>query len=158
MNNYYFYNLLCWTFLGDTKDQIINTVKHYNSKFNAGIDIPLDSEITQPLSIEIICVLPLFNPNHFFEANVIDNVFFRINANAFHHVQELAFYYETLKQGDLYELNTAGFGGYFVPEAVVKALKEYDWKKHEKQVRAWLLERYQVLSDAEKKGFFHRLK
>ncbi len=116
-------------------------------------------EFGKSREINITAAFPMAQMNANISAEVRKKVFFHVNANAFDYVQQVAQSYEELKRGDLYKFQSLpAFGLWFLPEYIMQGLREYDWKKHETQVRSWLNTREEVLSELEREGVFTRVR
>ncbi|MFH0752252.1 MAG: hypothetical protein V1914_01510 [archaeon] len=141
--------------IGTDAKQIIRTLEYYrNERGQTNFDIPSESDISEVTRLEIECAFPLLSQNHFIEAKLEEKVSFFVNANAFSYIQALALSYEQLKRGDLYkfEPGLSTLGLYFLPENIMKGLKDYDWSQHKAQVEDWLQVRSKVLNDMRTKG------
>lgn len=141
-------------FIGTEKEQIINTLGYYKNQRSHDIVIPSESEISEINGLKIQCIFPIYYPQHFFEID-IDDIIFRINANAFGYVYGTAQMYHELRRGDLYKFSPGLINGnlsgpialYYLPESIMRGLKEHDWDQHKNQVAEWLGFREGALND-----------
>jgi len=145
-------------FIGTTPSQIVNTVNYYRNERGQDIAMPAKGEIIRLDEINITACFPLAKVDHNIEARVKPNVIFWVNANAFDYVQQVAANYEELKRGDLYKFQTLRlFGLFFLPEDIMKAVRKYDWKKHQTQIDEWMGVRKADLQEAERRGILRRI-
>lgn len=159
--SYVFYHVpdTLTTFIGNEKSQIVNTLEHYKARGREKIAIPEIEKIRRLDSAEIGCALPILKPEHFFKVKLDEVISFDINANAFNYIQLVANRYEELKRGDLFKFDTGlpnVFGLFFLPENVMKGLKNYDWKQYEKQVDEWMGIRNKMLDGCDRVVSFNR--
>lgn len=147
-------------FIGDTKREILETLNYYrNERGQKDFDIPNENVISSVERFVVNCAFPLLHKDHFIEAEVCKGAIFDINANALDYVKGVGQNYEPFKRGSLFKFQTLDlFGLFFLPESVMKGLRDYDWKPHEEQVREWMLEREGVLNEAESRGHLARVR
>jgi len=148
-------------FIGTEKDQIINTISYYkNERGQDEVQLPSLDEIIKLNEINIDVAFPMLKIDHCISAEVRDNVFFHVNVNAFVYIQHISRQYECFKRGDLYKFKAGApvFGLWFLPEYIMKGIKEYDWLQHKQQMGEWMENREKVMNDLEKKGVIARPK
>ncbi len=159
---YFDYNIPnSWSrFIGDTKKEILETLDYYrNERGQRDFDIPNEDVISNVKKFAVNCAFPLLNVNHFIEAEICKGAIFSINANALNYVKNVGQNYETFKRGSLFKFQTLdSFGLFFLPESVMKGLRDYNWKPHEEQVRKWMLERERVLNEGARRGHLTRIR
>lgn len=146
--------------IGTEKEQIVNTLSYYKHQRGQGeIVLPSLEDIFNLGEINITSGFPMAQVDANISAEVRENVYFHVNANAFSWIQNVAQDYEKLKRADLYKFQTLPlFGLWFLPKDIMQGIREYDWKQHEAQVQSWLTNREIVLNDLEQKGAIVRVK
>ncbi|MFH1456126.1 MAG: hypothetical protein ABIF40_04195 [archaeon] len=154
MSKYYAYlekNSLV-NFVGNTKDQILNTLQYYKEDRNVSeLEIPCSDEIKRVHSsnpIVIRCVQPC-SIETYIDVKINENIHFKVNPGMYIDVITQAANYQLVKRGDLYKFDS-GLGPWkiwLLSEDVMQSLNDYDWEQHQKFVE-------EILSINEKG--FHR--
>jgi hypothetical protein len=143
------------SFIGTEKAQIINTIRYYRDERGEDrLKIPSESEIKNLERSVINCAFPLLVPEHYITAEVRPNVTFEVNANFYERMRKLSQGYEHLKRGDLYKFDP-GLGLFFLPEYIMKGIKDYDWKQHEEQIKAWMDDRSSFIGEKVREGVLY---
>ena len=134
---------------GEKKEEILETMRYYflERRHEQEKDMPSEESINESIievpKLKIECFWPVFHVNHFLEAKVMDDTIVSVNTNALEHVLGQLKRSDELKRGQLYKFspgqyfNPGMFPYVFLPEKVMKAMKEYNWAQHNEQLREW---------------------
>ena len=145
--------------IGAEKQEIINTLRYYrDDRGQRNFDIPREQDLLELGDVHVTCGLAILHKDHFIDAEVEDNVYFHVNANAFEYVQSQVRDYEGLRRGDLYKFipGVDIFGLFFLPESIMKSLKEHDWEQYREQIDSWTRVREDALDGLERDGHLIR--
>lgn len=161
---YFGYKFDLFLLVGTDSRQIIDTMGYYRNVRGKDVAVPSEPDIFDVGKLEIECMFSMYCPHHFIDVSVSDSLSFRINANAFGYVRDVAQHYGELKRGSLYKfapplLNVSPFGPialYYLPESVMRGLKDHDWGQHNEQIKEWLGGRESVLDDMLDSGLLER--
>ncbi len=144
-------------FVGNNKEQIKQTVKHYADRGDQKeLVVPTEREILELQGdINVTVALTMAHVDHNVSARVRPRAVFHVNANAIDYVQRVASDYEKLKRGDLFkfEPGLSALGLYFLPEDVMQGLRSYDWSQHQSQIEKWLTQRDVAITEGRRRGF-----
>ena len=136
--------------IGTDKKHIISTLMNY------ALPIPPEEDMHQLAKVSIMCALGYPVTSYFLEAEIKDGVLFRVHANAFKYIKEIAEDFEDLKRGDLYKFDTGrrDYGLLFLPEYIMQGLRDYDWNRHKEQVDEWMEGEQEARPEEVKTGQF----
>jgi len=126
-------------FVGNTKDQIINTLQYYKEDRGVSkLEIPCSDEIKRVNSsnpIVIRCVQPC-SIETYIGVKINENIHFKVNPGMYIDVITQAANYQLVKRGDLYKFDS-GLGPWkiwLLSEDIIQSLNDYDWEQHQKFV------------------------
>ena len=149
--------------VGNDKDQIINTIDYYRNQRGSKIGAASVEDMFDVDSLRIECVFSMCCIDHFINLEV-DDVKFRINANAFSYVKSKVLDYSKLRRGEMYKFSPGLMSGgpyglvslYYLPENVMRGLKDHDWSVHDKQIESWISSREKLLDGMVNTGGLER--
>lgn len=123
-------------FIG-TKEEITDTIRYYIEERGFDFELPLERAFMPLEKILIHCYFPCMTQKHDLTIHPLPDVELIVNANRFHNIHEQALFYRTKRRGGLYKFVPDRSTLFYLPEKVMEAMAEYDWKQHEEQVAIW---------------------